>query len=535
MPKLLFEKGEECVTFLEKNPEKKKYRHNWLNCIEKFQAVTRHDPQGSWAAAGLYKTGELFGQLYRYSGKESDRQEALDIYQRIVLRYPKSRYKSMAAAEKQKLTPQGSVALRQQPSPTKTHAKGEGIPEPSAEMASTDMLPTVETGKRPPSTSLANVQGLRHWSNPRYTRIVIDTDNPTEYSHRLLAKDPELQKPQRLFIDLKQARLGESIPKKVAIEDKLLIDARAGQYLPDVVRVVVDIKSYDTYKVFDLRNPFRIVVDVWGDTETSHSEPLVARTIPRNQKIDKNDLVRQLGLGVRRIVIDPGHGGKDHGAPGYLGGVHEKTVVLAIGKKLAKMIREKLGCDVVMTRDGDRYLTLEERTAIANTKEADLFISIHTNASVDKRAHGIETFFLNFATDDEAIRVAALENATSTKNISDLQTILNDLMKNTKINESSRLAGYVQGSLYRDLKIQYTGIKNKGVKQAPFYVLIGAQMPSILIETSFISNPLECKRLTDPKYQDHLCKAIVKGIKNYIIETSPTAFRENNAGKGPEG
>jgi len=184
-----------------------------------------------------------------------------------------------------------------------------------------------------------------------------------------------------------------------------------------------------------------------------------------------------------------------------------------------------------MTRNSDKYLTLEERTAIANTKNADLFISIHTNAHLNKNAFGIETYFLNLATDNEAILVAARENATSTKNISDLQTILNDLMQNAKVNESSRLAYYVQNSLFENLRKKYRKIKNKGVKQAPFYVLMGAQMPSILIETSFISNPRECKRLTTSKYQDSLCNAVVKGIRKYIIETNPTALLNTNQKK----
>ena len=140
---------------------------------------------------------------------------------------------------------------------------------------------------------------------------------------------------------------------------------------------------------------------------------------------------------------------------------------------------------------------------------------------------------MNLATDEEAIRVAAMENATSTKNISDLQKILFDLMQNAKINESSRLAGYVQASLTGHLSSQgYQRIKDKGVKQAPFYVLLGAQMPAILVETSFISNPRECKRLVNPRYQERLCDAIIQGLKNYIRDTSPTAFlRQEAAGK----
>jgi N-acetylmuramoyl-L-alanine amidase len=138
---------------------------------------------------------------------------------------------------------------------------------------------------------------------------------------------------------------------------------------------------------------------------------------------------------------------------------------------------------------------------------------------------GIKTYFLNLATDEDAIRVAAMENATSTKNISDLQTILMDLMQNAKINESSRLASHVQTNMVGYLKKKYSDIRDKGVKQAPFYVLLGAQMPAILVETSFVSNPRECKRLMDPSYQDRLSEGIVLGIEDYIKATSPTAFQ----------
>ncbi len=313
------------------------------------------------------------------------------------------------------------------------------------------------------------------------------------------------------------------------INDNLLSNVRAGQHTSQSVRVVVDIKSFKTYKIFSLRNPFRIVIDVWGIAAASSPPASTGRDIRQNSdKISPSALAKQLALGVSKIVIDPGHGGRDYGAPGYYKGVHEKKIVLALAKKLAKKIRAELSCEVVLTRQTDKYLTLEERTAIANTKNADLFISIHTNSARDRRAFGLETYFLNLATDDESIRVAAFENATSEKNISDLQTILTDLMQNAKINESSRLAAHVQSELFQHMKKSYNKIKNKGVKQAPFYVLLGAQMPAILIETSFISNPRECKRLMDIHYQDRLCDGIIKGIREYIKETNPTALLKNS-------
>ncbi|MBF0242583.1 MAG: N-acetylmuramoyl-L-alanine amidase [Desulfamplus sp.] len=241
-------------------------------------------------------------------------------------------------------------------------------------------------------------------------------------------------------------------------------------------------------------------------------------------KIKASAIAKQLALGVKTIVIDPGHGGRDPGASGCSGGVYEKDIVLTISKKLASKIKSRLDCNVILTRSSDTYLTLEERTAIANTKNADLFISMHCNASNDSSLVGIETYYLNLATDERAINVAARENATSRKNISDLSSILNDLMKNAKINESSRLAAVVQSNLYSGIAKRYSHTKNLGVKQAPFYVLLGASMPSILIEASFISNPEECRRLTNSTYQDVLCDAITDGIAKYIRDTNPQRF-----------
>ncbi len=395
----------------------------------------------------------------------------------------------------------------------------------------------------------AYITGLRYWSTPNYTRVVINVAEERTYTPHLLKKIPSLNKPQRLYVDIDKSVLGKNVPSHTIINDNLLTRARAGQHSPHSVRVVVDIKSFDNYKIFSLKDPFRMVIDVWGDGSqdgTSSGNAAAASsspsgsipsssvsTIPKEQlstigsntdQIHASSIAKQLALGVRTIVIDPGHGGKDPGAIGYLKGVYEKDVVLSISRKLAKKMRDRLKCNVILTRSKDRYLTLEERTAIANTKNADLFLSIHCNAARSKKLAGIETYYLNLATDDQAINVAARENATSRKNISDLQSILNDLMKNAKINESARLATIVQDRLCKGMSKKYSGIRNLGVKQAPFYVLLGATMPSILIETAFISNKKECKRMINSTYQNALCDAIIDGVEKYIKETDPRAL-----------
>jgi N-acetylmuramoyl-L-alanine amidase len=460
----------------------------------------------------MYWSGILTHELYKRSFAATDKANSLTLLNKTIQFYPDSSYAREAGKKVAAITGR----------PIKT-SPADAIQQVIAESEASPVRDKQDFTL--PAGSHTLIQGLRHWSNPSYTRIVIDANEETSYQHRLLNQDPSINKPKRLYVDLDHSRLGEDFKKVVPINDNLLSNVRAGQHTSKSVRVVVDIKSFKTYKIFSLRNPFRIVIDVWGIATASSSPGSTKKNIrPDQSTISPGSLAKQLALGVSTIVIDPGHGGRDYGAPGYYKGVHEKKVVLALAKKLAQKIRNQLSCKVVLTRETDKYLTLEERTAIANTKNADLFISIHTNSAKDRRAFGLETFFLNLATDDEAIRVAAFENATSEKNISDLQTILTDLMQNAKINESSRLAAHVQGELSSHLKKSYNKIKSKGVKQAPFYVLLGAQMPAILIETSFISNPRECKRLTDARYQDQLCEGIVKGIKEYIKETNPTAF-----------
>jgi N-acetylmuramoyl-L-alanine amidase len=514
-----------CYKKLRHNPKKQKYRDKWLDCIEKFDAVYRLDPQGPWAPAGLYMSGQLYQELYKRSFKTSDKETAVDIYARIIAGFPKSRYRQRAETALRDLRykkTQKVAAENATPKRNDTKAANDEIEAEIEKFASTPVATKRNVNR--PEYKIATVLALRYWSNPSYTRIVVDADNDVVFAHKLLKKDTSMNKPQRLYVDLNNARLKKDIKKIVPINDDLLMDARAGQFAATQVRVVVDIKSFKTYKIFSLKNPFRIVIDIWGEV-TKPAIP-VLKTDTKDTKLPPGALAKQLVLGVSRIVIDPGHGGRDYGAPGFQRGIYEKDINLKLARRLAKKIREELGCEVIMTRNSDRYLTLEERTAIANTKNADLFISIHTNAARDKRAYGIETFFLNLATDNDAILVAARENATSTKNISDLETILSDLMQNAKINESSRLAVYVQKSMTRFLGNHYS--RGKGVKQAPFYVLLGAQMPAILIETSFISNPRECKRLNSMAYQDRMSESIVQGIKEYIRDMNPTALMDKN-------
>lgn len=541
-PKAAYAAGESCHQKLLQNPGRQKYRDQWLKCIDAFEQVYTSDPSGPWAAAGLYMSARLYLAMYRHSYREADQRHALDTLEKIIDDYPDSAYRhkaaKMLANYRPEKTPESQNLEVETPADLITEAEKKRKDSKPAEHAGAASTGS-ETGKAGDTADAQQmvVNDLRFWSNPNYTRVVIDGSRETAFMHRLLREDPAINKPERLFVDLQHSRLNQDIDKVIPIHDNLLSKVRAGQHDPDTVRVVIDIKSSDRYKIFSLNNPFRIVIDVWGTEDPSSAKVRHSATASAGDaaKIPSGALAKQLALGVQRIVIDPGHGGRDYGAPGYLKGVHEKYITLAIAKRLKQVIEQDLQCEVILTRSDDRFLTLEERTAIANTRNADLFISLHANASRDRRAYGIETYFLNLAMDNESILVAARENATSAKNISDLEKILNDLMQNAKINESSRLAGYVQDALCDHLSKKYRLINNKGVKQAPFYVLLGAQMPAILVETSFISNARECKRLVDKIYQDHLCQGLLQGIQYYLKDITPTVYYPNQSALGPTG
>lgn len=226
-------------------------------------------------------------------------------------------------------------------------------------------------------------------------------------------------------------------------------------------------------------------------------------------------LMRALGLKVTRIVIDPGHGGFDTGAIGP-DGLEEKNVALDIGLRLRRLFQTRTDDQVFMTRSTDKFIPLEERTAIANADHADLFISIHANASPDHHVRGIATYFLNFTTDPRALKVAARENATSQDSVYQLKSLIKKIALNNKIQESQQLARDIQSVLWRRMSRISRGIQNRGVQKAPFVVLIGANMPSVLVETGFITNPRTEHLLSEPAYREQIAKGIFNGVEDYI-------------------
>ena len=355
----------------------------------------------------------------------------------------------------------------------------------------------------PPSFSHASntveLKGIRYWSSPEYTRVVVDLTGTVEYSQNRLTN------PDRLYFDLKNTTITKQIVTKLPIGDDILETVRAGQFNCDTVRVVLDLKDIKEFNVFMLEGPSRFVIDVYG-----------------KEKVQTPDTASLK----RRIVIDPGHGGHDPGAVG-LNGLYEKDVVLDIALKLKEILSKNPLYEVFLTRETDIYIPLEERTAIANKKKADLFISIHANASPTRKAKGVETYLLNWTDNDEANRVAARENKISLKKMremnrqmDELGDILGDLERQMKRDESVNLAHQIQNSIITTLDNR----EDLGVKWAMFFVLFGARMPSVLVEVSFISNPEEERLLSNVSYRSQIAHAIADGLNRYF--TSTPAFQK---------
>jgi N-acetylmuramoyl-L-alanine amidase len=241
-------------------------------------------------------------------------------------------------------------------------------------------------------------------------------------------------------------------------------------------------------------------------------------------------MVRALGLKINRIVIDAGHGGHDSGTLGP-GGLQEKDVVLDIALRLGRLLRQRLGAEVIYTRSDDTFIPLETRTAIANQAQADLFISVHANSSPDSDARGVEVYYLNFTSSADALEVAARENAASDESIHQLSDLVKKIALQDKINESRTFAADVDQSLYEGLDQGNPGLKDRGVKKAPFVVLIGANMPSILAEISFLTNPDDAEELREPQYRQRIAESLFLGVSRYV--SSLNGMRLAQAGSRP--
>ena len=360
------------------------------------------------------------------------------------------------------------------------------------------------------SQLVAQVTKVQYFVGEGSSQVQVElSETVASYQSFSLPGDPAKGLPARIYVDLAGTRLAKGVGGSTPADNPCIQQIRVGQFDFGVVRVVLDMKMACEARVSLLTAPSRLIIEVRApNLETARVTQAREKTLPRQKP------AAPAGSGLRKIVLDPGHGGKDTGAIG-VSGLMEKDVVLAVAKKLAAKLRSEMGIEVVLTRENDTFIPLEERTAIANREGADLFISLHTNASPNPQARGIETYYLNNTDDEAARRLAARENGTSYQNVSDIQLILSDLIQSAKLEDSVSLAHHLQSSL-----IGYTGkrlgeVKDLGVKSALFYVLVGARMPAVLAEIFFISNKSDARWLAGESNQDSIVEGLFQGIKRF--------------------
>ena len=351
---------------------------------------------------------------------------------------------------------------------------------------------------------------VRFLSSKSYTRVMMDLTQEARFETRRLKGDATKGLPPRIYIDIIGARLAMDSKEAIPVQDGLLRQVRVGQFSPDVVRVVLDMTSLRNHNTFLLPDPYRLVIDIQRQETPDRSAAIEINKTPTPPVKGP----KPAALGIRKIVLDPGHGGKDPGAVG-VGGIAEKDIVLSVARKLAKKLAKEMGIEVVLTRKNDSFVRLEDRTAIANSEDADLFLSLHMNASTSGDAKGLETYYLDNTSDEASLRLAARENGTSRKNVSDLQFILSDMTQNMKLEDSISLAHRLHGSLVDSMSKKLGAVKDLGVKKALFYVLVGARMPSVLVEMFFITNKIEGRAMSRESYQNAIVEALYDGIQKY--------------------
>jgi N-acetylmuramoyl-L-alanine amidase len=377
---------------------------------------------------------------------------------------------------------------------------------------------------------LAEITDVRHWENRDCVRFVFDISKPVEFTNG------KLSNPERLFFDLKNTKLAKGLRKSFDINYEFVKSVRIGQYTTDTARIVFDLQKQEyNFKVMNLEDPSRLVIDIYiGGGKSRGKEDLRSetdidvlmpdeRTVNAARRPDSNPADTNLipKLVKRTIVIDAGHGGHDPGAVGR-SGLFEKNVVLDIAIRIREIMKKEYpSYNIILTRDRDVFIPLPDRAKIANDKNADLFISIHANASSNRKARGIETYLLNWTNDVEAMKVAARENAITLKQMKqqmkgELGMIFASLDRERNRDQAINVSGYIQQSLVSSIGKKYPDVSDLGVKQALFYVLVGARMPSSLVEVSFISNPREEKLLATDSYRQSLARSIAAGIHKYF-------------------
>ena len=555
-----YERAQRLRADLEGTPENKREEKQYLGIVHLYTRVYEVAPFSSLAADALAARAEMYHQMGEPFGR-GYWEKAIDAYVFLRREYPHSRYPGDALfniaqiyaihlKDKDKAKETYEAFLRDYPR-SRHAAKAKETLRAMKEEAAKPPTPVASGG----SSGRVEVRNIRYWNADNYTRVVVDLGGEVKF------QQARIDNPDRIFIDLFGTELSTVLlGKTFDVESGLLSRIRIAENRSGVTRVVMEVGDVGDYTVFSLPDPFRLVVDIRSSVpaqtlasrkpaaqrkepppETSLPPPVeeAKATLPapvtpaKPTAAGNHTLSRALGLKIGRIVIDPGHGGHDTGTIGPTGFM-EKDVVLDISRRLGKLLEEQLSAEVIYTREDDTFVPLENRIALANEKQADLFLSVHANSSRNKGVRGVETFYLNFSSDPEVLELAARENALSQKGLHELQDLVKQISTNEKIAESKELAGEVQKVLHTELRKSGAEVRNRGVKQAPFVVLVGGTMPSILVEVAFLSNAEDEKLLKSPQGRQGAAEALFSGVSKYLENINSVVAVRPEKASSPE-
>ena len=503
---------------LKGDESKRKLRHHWLNVAHKFDKVASKWPKSDRAPEALFNAAELYSELSRFSQNAEDLAASEAAYRKLFEAWPKHKlgddgaYGLARVLADRRNDPAGARAVVEAALERGGGDRKNDLNKLLASLPKAAAKPV--TAARPSIADAIRKAGRKDElkapaaeRKPVKIAAELDEDELRAAPGKLLKSDAEdAPVPVRPIAHARRAP-----PPRPAVEDEepAVVPDESGNDA-----VVEGLRLPTLSNLQERLRDVRVGARPLPNQDASLTQRL--KQAARDGHNAEFTLAEQLGLKMRRVVIDAGHGGHDTGAIGPTG-VLEKDVALAIALQVAKKL-SAAGLEVVLTRDDDTFVRLEDRAKFANHNKGDLFISIHCNAGPNRTMRGIETYTLNTSANRYSIRLAARENATSERGVSDLQFILADLATKANTEESSRLAHRVQKNLVRDLSAQHKGIKDLGTKEALFYVLLGAKMPAILVETSFLSHPEEEKLLGDDKYQSEVAVAISDAVTGFLEE-----------------
>jgi N-acetylmuramoyl-L-alanine amidase len=577
-----FARAESLRAALEAKPDRERSAKDYEQVVSAYRRVYLITPRAAEDVAALKQVGDT----YSFMGGQFDRMyfsSAVEAYEFLQHEYPMNRFReetalAIASIRRNHLG-QSNLARQAYEDFLKEHPQSKNAAEATRALAEMDAedrlstdahLPGVTPQATPPAAGgildkASSIGPVRVWNADTYTRIVIDLGAQAKY------QAARIFNPDRIYFDIENAKLSRDLARNpIAVPGGgYLKGVRVAQNKPDVVRVVLEVAEVKDYSVFELADPDRLVVDVYGpnaDAQVSRAQspaalsaadfspaarsagPAVAvaaaaakapdhnptlppalqvkesaaalgpSPVPEPTHDGQRSLTRALGLKTSHIVIDAGHGGHDTGTIGP-GGLMEKDLSLDVARRLGKLIDERLPtADVTFTRDDDSTVPLEKRTAMANEAKADLFLSIHANSSDDRSVSGVETYYLNFDASADAMEVATRENALAQHSVHDLSDLVKKIADNDKAEESRDFATDVENALSKHMV--GPAKRNRGVRKAPFIVLIGADMPSVLTEISFLSNPDDEQWLKKPESRQQIAEGLFEGIQNYLHSTN---------------